>query len=341
MAKALVYIIIVQFFLLSCRTDNKTKPALPANNIEIANPKGFPQKAYNFEKNNLTKDGFILGRNLFYDPILSKNNTISCGSCHQQFAAFSHSNHPVSHGIDGKLGTRNAPAMFNMLWMKEFMLDGGINHIEVQPLAPITNPVEMDDNMDNILKKLNNHYDYKKQFETVFGKQQVTGSMVFKALAQFMGMLNSYNSKYDKVKAGELSFTETEQKGYTVFKLKCGSCHTEPLFSDFSYKNNGLDSIIVDEGRSLITQNPSDFGKYKVPSLRNIEVSSPYFHDGSVSSLSMALQHYVNGIKNNKAVDQSLLSLTVSEEEKTQLEAFLKTLTDTEFLKDKRFADPF
>lgn len=341
MHKALVYIFIFQILLLSCRTDSKTKPVLPANNVEAANPKGFPAKAYNFEKNNLTKEGFILGRNLFYDPILSGDNTISCGSCHQQFAAFAHSNHPLSHGIEGKFGTRNAPALFNMLWMKEFMLDGGINHIEVQPLAPITNPVEMGETMENVIKKLNNHYDYKQQFKKVFGKEEITGSMVFKALAQFMGMLNSYNSKYDKVLAGSANFTDTEQKGYAVFKAKCSNCHTEPLFSDFSYKNNGLDSIITDEGRRLITQSESDFGKYKVPSLRNIEVSSPYFHDGRVNSLSIALQHYVNGIKNNSALDSSLKNFMISEQEKIEIEAFLKTLTDKEFLQDKRFANPF
>jgi cytochrome c peroxidase len=340
--KNVFLILSTAFFFISCSVDPEVKPLIPVDDVKEIIPEGWPAPYYNFSANPITADGFILGRTLFYDPILSADNTISCGSCHQQFVAFAHAGHTVSHGINGLLGTRNAPAIQNMNWNPYYMHDGGVLNLELQPAAPITNPVEMNESLSNVVNKLSNSGKYNQLFTKAYGDADVNTQRIFKALAQFMGTLYSYNSKYDEVKKGQASFTSNEENGYNLFLQKCASCHKEPLFSDYQFRNNGLaiNPLINDSGRAHITADPNDRYKFKTPSLRNIEKTSPYMHDGSLQTLEQCLDHYTSGIVNLTNLDPALsggISLTL--QEKSDIVSFLKTLTDTKFLTDKRYAE--
>jgi cytochrome c peroxidase len=183
-------------------------------------PQGWAKPVYDFSKNPLTREGFELGRHLFYDPILSRDNTISCASCHLQATGFTHVDHELSHGIDGKIGTRNSMTIMNVAWSKNFMWDGGVNHLDMQPLAPLSNSVEMDGNLDSIIYKLNNYIKYKALFFKAFIDSLVTGQKMLLAFSQFTLQLNSYNSKYDKYIRHEVggAFTEQDKKWFAAFQ---------------------------------------------------------------------------------------------------------------------------
>ena len=186
--------------------------------IYLEIPKGWPKPNYDFKRNPSTEEGFQLGRHLFYDPILSRDNSISCASCHLQATGFTHVDHQLSHGIDGKIGTRNSMALINLAWSKDFMWDGGVNNLEMQPINPITNPNEMDESLEHVLSKLQNSQKYRGLFNKAFGDEKITSQGLLKALAQFTVMLLSANSKYDRVMRKEETFTEREQIGYNLFK---------------------------------------------------------------------------------------------------------------------------
>jgi cytochrome c peroxidase len=314
-----------------------------SNRVEFKVPKGWPKPVYDFSKNPLTEAGIALGKALFYEVQLSKDGTISCGSCHQQFGAFNSYDHPLSHGIENALTTRNAPALFNLAWQKEFMWDGGINHLDLQPLAPITAHNEMGESIENVLVKLKQNKQYKKQFKAAFGDETINTQRLGKALSQFLLTMVSSNSKYDRVMRGEDQFVLSEQLGYTIFKTKCIQCHTEPLFTDFSYRNIGmpLEPFLNDLGRMTITNNPTDSLKFRVPSLRNVSVSFPYGHDGRFFSIINVFEHYRNNLQVGPTTDPLLKNkLPLSNYEIGQLRAFLLTLTDSVFLKDPQFSEP-
>lgn len=300
-------------------------------------PEGWAKSVYDFAKNPLTKEGFELGRHLFYDPILSRDNTISCASCHLQATGFTHVDHDLSHGIDGKIGTRNSMTIMNVAWSKNFMWDGGVNHLDVQPLAPLSNAIEMDETLDNVVKKLNASTKYKTLFFKAFGDSLVTGQKTLLAFSQFIVQLNSYNSKYDKYIRQEVGgeFTAQEINGLQLFRTHCASCHTEPLFTNNDFENNGLpvDTTLNDFGRMRITHNPKDSFKFKVPTLRNIQFTYPYMHDGRFKKLRDVINHYATTDKLKKPI-------VLTANEKVDLVAFLLTLTDTEFLFDRRFGFP-
>lgn len=305
-------------------------------------PNGWPKPKYDFKRNPLTEEGFQLGRNLFYDPILSRDNTISCQSCHLQQTGFTHVDHAVSHGIDGKIGTRNAMALINLAWNKDFMWDGGVNNLEVQPVNPITNALEMDEKLENVIAKLQRSDKYRMLFSKAFGDDKVTSQRLLKALAQFTVMLKSTNSKYDKVMRKETSFTEMEQKGYKLFRFNCASCHKEPLFMDDKFENNGLpiNVALPDYGRMKITGKAEDKQRFKIPTLRNIEFTFPYMHDGRFKTLTEVVKHY-NSLGNDKNLPKELdKPMQLSDNDRVDLVAFLQTLTDKEFLFDKRYSFP-
>ncbi|RXR19010.1 c-type cytochrome [Flavobacterium amnicola] len=306
-------------------------------------PKSWPKPHYNFKTNPLTEEGFQLGRQLFYDPILSKDSTISCSSCHMQATGFTHVDHDLSHGIEGKIGTRNSLTLQNLAWSKHFMWDGGINHLDIQAIAPITSEVEMNESLENVVVKLQNSKKYPLLFEKAFGTKKITGQFTLKALSQFVVSLTTTNAKYDKVMQIKASFSEMEKKGYSLFKKNCATCHQEPLFTSDSFENNGLpkDSFLNDLGRMKISQNPKDSLQFKVPTLRNIEFTFPYMHDGRFKTLSEVLKHYNSGIQQSKSLSKELSKpLHLSDNERTEIIAFLKTLTDKEFLFNPRFSYP-
>lgn len=314
-----------------------------AKGIQFEIPKGWPQPVYQFENNPLTEEGFELGKKLFFDTRLSRTNTISCGTCHQQFSAFAQIGHDVSHGVDDKIGIRNSPPLFNLNWHTRFFWDGGVNHLEIQPINPIQNPVEMDENFGNIIQKLKNDADYPKRFAAVFGNDSITSQRILKSLAQFMGMLVSSQSKYDKYMRQEAGgeMTTAELNGLQIFRNHCAACHKEPLFSDFSFRNNGLKpSVVNDSGRGHVTLQPSDMYLFKVPSLRNLLYTSPYMHDGRFGTLEAVLNHYATGIHTNATLDPLLANgINLTPQERKDLLAFLQTLNDEEFIRDKRFQE--
>lgn len=307
-------------------------------------PKGWPAPVYDFASNPLTKEGIALGRKLFYDGILSKDGNFPCGSCHQQVAAFATFDHTLSHGFNGQFTTRNAQALQNLAWMKEFHHDGGINHLDVQPIAPITAANEMAETLENVLKKLEADAEYRQLFMAAFGQEKPTTALMNKALSQFMLTMVSAESKYDKVKRGEVTFSLSESVGYQIFKeKKCDNCHTEPFFTDFSYRNNGLplEPVLRDAGRMLITRNPADSLKFKVPSLRNVLLSFPYMHDGRIKDIYEVLEHYNARVVNGPTTDPLVKNkIPLSNFEKGQIVAFLATLTDQAFISNTSLAQP-
>lgn len=317
------------------------------DSIRFSTPANFPPTAYSFKDNPVTDAGFKLGRILFYDPILSKDRSVSCGSCHQQFAAFANLDHSVSHGVADCQGTRNAPPLFNLAWMKEFMWDGGVNHIEVSPLNALMNTCEMANELDTITNRLAKTPAYPALFRAAFGTEEINSQRLLRALAQFTSMLVSASSPYDKHVRGEAggSFTPDQEAGYVLFRANCAACHTEPLFTDGSFRNNGLDLVSEDSGRDSITHQASDRGKFRVPSLRNAALTAPYMHDGRFETLADVLEHYHAQVKPHANLDPLLRKngrsgIALSVLERKQVLAFLTTLTDTEFIGDERFKQP-
>ncbi|MFT5916403.1 MAG: cytochrome c peroxidase [Flammeovirgaceae bacterium] len=328
----------ILFTLNSCGSDSE-----PMLNIEFISPESFPEPIYNFSKNKVTTEGFELGKSLFFDSMLSKDNTISCASCHNQGAAFANAGHAVSHGIGDQLGVRNAPALQNLAWQKTFFHDGGVFNLDLLSLVPIKDPVEMGNEPDTVLERLRNSSKYQELFKSAFGEGEITSQKFLKSLSQYMNMLVSANSRYDQYLKGEEEFTDLELKGLNLFEQKCASCHSGAFFTDQSFRNNGLEVFNEnDEGRANITLQPTDKFKFKVPSLRNIAVSSPYMHDGRLRNLQEVLEHYNSEVKNTPTLDEKLktdgkLGIPLSSEEQSEIITFLKTLTDKQFIKNKLF----
>lgn len=342
----ILFLIVVVFtstlLITSCKKSNYDTSTAPSP-LSFIVPDGFPKPVYSFNSNPITKEGFELGRKLFYDGKLSKDGNFPCASCHQAFAAFATYDHNLSHGFNNQFTTRNAPGLFNLAWQREFHFDGGINHLDLQPLAPITAPNEMAEDINNVVNKLKADKEYVNLFKAAFGTGEVNSQNMLRALSQFMLMLVSSNSKYDKVKRQEATFTIYEQAGYNVFKTKCASCHTEPLLTDLKYHNTGfrVDPYLKDYGRVKISQLKEDSLKFKTPSLRNIMLTSPYIHDGRFWSIDQVLDHYQSGITYSRTLDPSLLNgIKLSSTERRDIKAFLFSLSDTSFTKNKMFEQP-
>ena len=338
-----VLLLIALLVFLSSFTSDNPYFTISTSDVEFKIPQGFPQPIYDFKSNRPTPAGFTLGRMLFYDPILSLDSSTSCGTCHQRIAAFAHIDHALSHGIFGLIGKRNVPPLQNLVWGKSFMWDGGVNHLEVQPISPIINPIEMKETMSTVMIKLRRNAYYRKAFSDAFGDSSISSEQLLKALTQFTGLMISSNSRYDKFMRHEDTLTAIEYGGLQVFRNRCSSCHREPLFTDESYKTNGLspDTAFQDLGRAIITGLHSDDYRFKVPSLRNVEMTYPYMHDGRFRTLAQVLDHYAIGKYYPVNIDAELNNTQgMTDTEKREVIAFLKTLTDKTFLYDRRFADP-
>ncbi len=332
----------------SCNDDSEYIETEQDERLAVTIPSNFPPMVYDVEENPPTKFGFALGKKLFYDGKLSANGFISCGFCHEQRYSFTHHGHQFSHGIDDLEGTRNTPSIANMAFFSEFAWDGATSHLDLFPIIPITNEVEMGETMSGVLEKLQTDSDYQKAFDAAFEDGGVNHENFLKALAQFMVMMVSYNSKYDKYVRNEdgVTLTEQELQGLSIFNEKCASCHTTDLFSDGSFRNNGLppNPNIDDLGRALVSGSTEDNYKFKVPSLRNVALTAPYMHDGRFGSLESVLNFYQNGVQDSPTLDPLLkteegLGISLNDTEKLALIAFLNTLTDEEFINDERFAE--
>lgn len=336
--------LILGLFLFSCQADKESEPV-----IAFRQPAHFPAPVYDLQANPITREGFELGRALFYDGILSRDGSISCGNCHQQPSGFTQHGHDLSHGIDDQLTKRNAQPIMNLAWNKEFLWDGGVFHLDLFAVVPIEEPNEMGERLSNVLHKLRQTSHYPRLFERAFGTPEITTVRFLKALSQFQLMCISDHSRYDRyIKGDKNALSDIELQGMAIFEQKCQSCHQGTLFTDFSYQNNGLPiGNPADKGRALITLNPSDEYKFRVPSLRNVEVTRPYMHDGRLRSLERVMEHYDAGMADSPTLAPLFRQnrppgrpgISLSEQEKQALVAFLKTLTDETFLKDPKLSE--
>lgn len=312
--------------------------------IPISIPKDWPKPVYDFKKNPITEEGFALGRKLFHDPNLSRDGSISCASCHSQYNGFTHVDHAVSHGINERKGTRNSPVLINLAWNTSFHRDGGVNNLEVQPLNPISHPAEMDQPLEAVLEYLSSSASYRSMFFEAFGDSTPSSKTMLFALAQFNVSLVSSNSRYDQYKRGEIEFSKQEQKGLKLFMRHCNSCHTAPLFNSNRFASNGLEigTAYNDLGRFQITGDPKDSLQFRIPTLRNIAYTFPYMHDGRFDKLRQVVAYYAGEIDiDNPYLSQELRKkIKLSSNDQKDLIAFLQTLTDKEFLFNKKFELP-
>lgn len=353
------FCLLLSGWLVSCGPTSDTEtsvtptPTTPTGTAYAwQTPTNFPAPVYDFTKNPLTNEGVALGRSLFYDPILSKDGTISCASCHAPFTAFSHTDHPVGHGIRNQSGTRNVPGIFNPAWRETFFWDGRMPDLDLLPGNAIQDPREMGDSLANVTQKIRTSGRYRPLFRAAFGTDSITSGRMLKALSQFMLTMVSANSTYDKVirKEPGAALTDAAQRGQTLFRANCASCHREPFFSDQSFRNVGLPRLpppaTDDLGRSLATKQPADRYKFAVPSLRNVEFTPPYMHDGRFGTLQQVLRHYVAGVQENPQLDPLLRGknngpgIPLSQQEQNDIITFLTTLTDYPFLSNPALQPP-
>lgn len=330
MIRKLPILCIVLFSCLAFRSLKSYVP-FPKPTFSIPNPKSKDSLKIN------------LGRLLFFDPILSADSSLSCASCHTPQNAFAHTDHDLSHGIHDQIGKRNAPALFNLAWQRKFMWDGAINHIEMQALAPISNPEEMGEELNHVLRKLNASLFYRSYFFKTFGDSIANSTSLLRSLAAFELSLISTGAKYDEVNAGKERFSAQEQRGYNLFRKHCNRCHTEPLFSSYEFASNGLppDTALRDIGVAGINHQEKDSLQFKVPSLRNLSYSYPYMHDGRFQNLYQVLKHYTNGVRNHKHATLHLEKpIPLTSREQTDLVSFLLTLNDSSFTNNPQHSFP-
>jgi len=355
--KYLLLLFIVIVVALSCKKDKVDHIPTPYI-LDI--PSHFPVMQIP-EDNPMTVEGVALGRRLFYEKQLSGDNTISCAACHSPSNAFSDPNQ-YSEGIDGILGTRNSMALINVGWNDFFFWDGRAKTLEEQILIPVEDPIEMHDNWASVMSTISTDLTYKNMFFEAFQTTDIDSTHAAKAIAQFIRTMISGSSKYDVMYKAEnnLLLTVSEQNiystvtpqetaGYDLFKslngADCFHCHNGPLVQVQKFSNNGLDAIFTDNGRGAITENLNDMGKFKVPTLRNIEYSGPYMHDGRFETLDEVIEHYSSGVQISSTIDPliefaSQGGVQLDAFEKDLVKKFLLTLTDETFINNPDFQEP-
>ena len=309
-------------------------------------------------ENPVSTAGVELGRHLFYDPILSDDSSFSCGSCHIQEFAFSDAPKQFSKGIYGKLMKRNTPPLFNLAWYPAMNWDGKHSSIETQVFHPVSDVDEMGFSWPEAEKRVRRSKFYPEMFKNAFGDSMIDSTRIAYAIAQFERSLLSHNAKYDRVIRGEEYFTEKEYNGFLLAndqtKGDCLHCHTtdaNALGTTAKFSNNGLDgyssaSKYEDRGLGGISGKERDFGLFKIPSLRNVALTAPYMHDGRFSTLEEVIEFYSSGVNSGANVDPKMGfahqgGAHLSTEEKEDILAFLLTLTDSLFISDPKFSNPF
>lgn len=319
-----------------------------ATRFHLKVPPGFPDY-FSDDDNPLTIEGIALGRKLFYDPILSRNDNISCGSCHLQEAGFSDPAR-FSRGTHGQRTDIQSMPVMNIAWSPQLFWDGRARNPIEQAIQPVINPIEMDLTWTEAAEKLQNDVYYPALFEQAFGTSEIDSTLVVRAIVQFEMTIVSSESKFDRVLRGESEFTELEAVGSElVFNTEegdCFHCHGGILATDNLFHNNGLDN---DEnlrpGRFTVTGNEEDFGKFKTPSLRNLAFTAPYMHDGRFTTLSEVIDFYSEGVTINRNIDNlmkqaHLGGVQLSDYQKEALEAFLLTMSDSSVIENPDFSDP-
>lgn len=354
--KRLIAIAIAGVLLSQCKEDDK-KPDTTHKTTpyEIVMPPGLP--VANLPQDNMpTVEGVALGRALFYEPMLSSTNTQSCGSCHNQGFAFTDNGKKLSIGVQQLEGKRNSMPIFNMMFhLNGFFWDGRAPLLRDQALMPIQDELEMNESLANVVTKLGKDVSYREMFRKAFGTDEITPQKIGLAMEQFMLTMVSGLSKFDMVQLGQAKFTSEEERGRKLFFTEfnpasglngadCFHCHGGPNFTNNLYMNNGLDAVGNDPGRYKVTGKDQDYARFKTPSLRNIEFSAPYMHDGRFATLQEVIEHYNSGVKDSPNLDPNMhaikdgLKLTAGD--KSDLISFLKTLTDTAFMNNPAFSSP-
>ena len=320
-------------------------PAPVALLSSAAAPPGFPPgpvTATAPADNTLTEARAQLGKTLFYDKRLSRTAEIACASCHQQQHGFA-DKVPISPGVEARQGTRNAPALVNLAWSNSFFWDGRARTLEDQAGMPIENPVEMDLSLPEAVTRLNADDRYPQAFNDAYG-QPPSAETLRKALASFVRTLVSGGSPYDRhLRGDDGDFGDAQRRGEALFfsdATACFHCHPAGALTDDGFFNDGSYTDGGDPGRQTVTGRPGDLGKFKVPGLRNIAVSAPYMHDGSVPTLEAVVDQYNRGGRGHPSADPQIAPLSLDEAAKADLLAFLRSLTDDAFLIDPRFGAP-
>ena len=332
-------ILVILILLISCNNDRYEPISDDNPQISLNIPSGFPELNNSVNSNSPTKYGIELGKKLFNEKRLSTDNSISCSSCHIQENAFA-DNNAQGIGIQNRVGLRNVPAIQNMLFMKFYNWDGNILQLENQPLVPIITHEEMGSSILEVIGKIRDDMMYKDLFRKAFGDETITAERIYKSIAQYEYTLISANSKYDKVKRKEgETFTENEALGYQTFQQKCVSCHSTELFTDQSFRNIGfpLNPDTNEAGRGRVTGIQEDYMSFRIPSLRNVEYTAPYGSFGQFPTLKAVLDYFDKGVLDADNLDPVFKNnknrIPLTEQEKTNLILFMKTLSDREFVK--------
>ena len=323
-------------------------------------PSHFPTMQIPLD-NLMTVEGVALGRKLFYEKRLSLDNTVSCGTCHAPDLSFT-DGIQYSEGVDGQLGNRNAMALVNLGWNQAFFWDGRAKTLEEQILEPVENPIEMHEKWPNVISKLSGDVQYRNMFFKAFNSTKIDSLKASKAIAQFIRTMISGSSKYDVMYKFENSLTLSnsendvlgtvtpgEWAGYDLFKSQSGAdclhCHKGYSMQIDGFSNNGLDATFTDRGRGAVTGNPNDDGKFKVPTLRNIEFTAPYMHDGRFATIDDVIDHYSNFVQISPTIDPLIEfafqgGVQLDAFEKDLIKQFLLTLSDHEFINNPDFKEP-
>lgn len=330
-------ICLISLVLISCQKQEEEVfldfPAL----MEI--PDGFEPISFP-DDNAFTYERWNLGKELFFDPVLSVDSTVSCASCHLPELAFS-DDQATSPGVMDRVGTRNSPSLANVAYQPYFTREGGVPTLEMQILVPIQEHNEFDFNILMIADRLNKIDRYISMSHAAYGRDP-DAFVITRAISNFERSLISGNSRFDQFFFQDQSeaLSEKEKRGLDLFlseRTNCSKCHSGFNFSNYAFENNGLYEVYPDPGRFRLTNEDSDLAIFKVPSLRNVEITGPYMHDGSIHSLEEVIQHYNQGGANHIHKSNLVQPLALSGEEQSDLIAFLKTLTDETFINNPNF----
>ena len=328
-------------FVLGCGELPDVDPPVSSALTEIPEVPGYSQLVQETAPadNQLNESRAQLGKQLFFDKRLSSDGTIACASCHQQVHGFADPRR-VSLGVEGRVGKRNASHLVNLAWVRTGLFwDGRVSTLEEQVTHPISDPLEMDLPLLEAIARLEAEPDYIDRFKEAYGGMPSV-ELLQKALASFVRTIVSANSPYDRHLAGDgEALTESAERGLGLFldKAECFHCHSAQTLTNDGFFNNGTFLEGGDVGRQAITGRTGDTGKFRVPSLRNVGVTAPYMHDGSIATLMDVIEHYARGGRGHAFTDPQIEPLPLTERDKSDLLAFLESLTDHDFLLDPRF----
>lgn len=355
-------LMIVVMVVAGCRNDPEEvlEPAPidpPGTPLTVEIPANFSPMPIPAD-NPFTVEGVALGRYLFYEELLSGDNTMSCASCHSPEVAFTDDGNQFSTGIDGIQGTRNSMALINLAWDTRYFWDGRVFTLEEQILRPVRDPIEMHETWTNAVDELQAHDAYPGLFQAAFGTSTIDSLLAAKAMAQFLRTMISGNSRFDRFQRGQLFPTIDEQLGIALTEQEggpppagqwgadCFHCHPSAggRHTDGLLHNNGLDSQFTDLGAGGITGLAEDMGRFKTPTLRNVALTAPYMHDGRFQTLEEVIDHYNSGGHPSPTIDVFMKyqvgGLQLTPEKKQQLLAYLNMLTDMDFVNNPAFQDP-